>query len=326
MSASPGRAAAGEVAAPSADGPAVAAELLRETGLRARLDEPLAPHTTMRVGGPADLFVEARTSSSLAAAVRFALARRLPLFVIGRGSDLVVADEGIRGMVILNRAAQLEVTGVRLTAASGVQIARAATAAGRAGLSGLEFGLAIPGSVGGAVWANAGAHGSDVAAVLEEVEVLRPDGSTASLPAATLDLSYRDSRFKHVGDVVIAATFRLSPASPQAIRARSDEIRSWRREHQPLTQPSAGSIFRNPDGDSAGRLVDAAGMKGATEGGATISPRHANFIVNSGGASASDVRRLAVRARREVETRFGIRLEFEVEFVGDWSGWSEEAT
>ncbi len=307
------------------DIPTFAADLHRETGLRARPNALLAAHTTMRVGGPADLLVEARTAPSLTATIRFARARGLPLLVVGRGSDLVIADGGFRGLVVLNRTAELQVEGSRLTAASGVAIARAATAAGLAGLTGLEFGLAIPGSVGGAVWANAGAHGSDVAAVLESAALLLPDGSVARVPTAELELSYRDSRLKHFDAVVVSATFKLSAAPAEEIRARSDDIRRWRREHQPLTQPSAGSIFRNPGGDSAGRLVDAAGMKGAREGGAVISPRHANFIVNAGGASASDVRRLADRARREVESRFGVRLEFEVDFVGDWSGWQEEA-
>jgi UDP-N-acetylmuramate dehydrogenase len=281
----------------------------------------------MRVGGPADLLVEPRTIPALAAAVGFATAHSLSVLILGRGSDLVVADKGFPGLVVLNRAAELNVDGDRLIAASGVQLARAATAAAQAGLSGLEFGLAIPGSVGGAVWANAGAHGSDVASVLESAELISPAGSVDTVPAAGLELSYRDSRLKRVdrGGVVASATFHLSPEPRETIHARSDEIRRWRREHQPLTQPSAGSIFRNPEGDSAGRLIDAAGLKGAREGGAMVSLRHANFIVNAGGATAGDVRRLAVRVREAVKARFGVELAFEVEFVGDWSGWSEEA-
>jgi UDP-N-acetylmuramate dehydrogenase len=315
----------------------LAAELAEATGLRGRAGVPMATHTTMRVGGPADLLVEARAIEDLIAALDFARRRGIPATVVGRGSNLVVADAGVRGLVILNQTAELAIRGDRLVAASGVQLARAATAAQRAGLSGLEFGLAIPGSVGGAVWANAGAHGSEVAAILETAELVRADGSRATVPAADLELSYRDSRLKHspaatpagppwtTPETVLRATFHLTPASPELIAARLDEIRRWRREHQPLTEPSAGSIFRNPPGDSAGRLIDAAGLKGTTAGGAAISSRHANFIVNTGSATAADIRRLALRARNEVKARFGVELAFEVEFAGDWSGWLEEA-
>jgi UDP-N-acetylmuramate dehydrogenase len=310
------------------DWPALAADLHAETGLRGRLAESMAPHTTMRVGGPADLLVEARSTAALAAALAFARRRGVAWLVIGRGSDLVVSDAGIRGMVVVNHATDVRIEGERLIAAAGTPLAKAATVAGSAGLSGLEFGLAIPGSVGGAVWANAGAHGSDVATVIESAELLRSDGEVVTVPPAELGLSYRDSRLKRshgdASDVVLSATFRLSPLAPEAIGAHLDEIRQWRREHQPLTQPSAGSIFRNPEGDSAGRLIDAAGLKGAREGGAMVSPRHANFIVNAGSATAADVRSLAEKVRGTVEARFGVRLVFEVEFVGDWSGWSEE--
>jgi UDP-N-acetylmuramate dehydrogenase len=316
--------------------------------LRGRVGEPLAAHTTLRVGGPADLLVEVRSVAAIVAVFGFARTRGLRPAILGRGSDVVVGDAGMRGLVVLNRAADLRLDGHRLVAASGVQLARAATAAERGGLAGLEFGLAIPGSVGGAVWANAGAHGSDIATVLESVDLLRSDGSIVTRPAAALGLSYRDSHLKHQGaapvgesvaagevvalgdaaqpgDVVLSAVFSLHPEAAEAIRARAGEIRRWRREHQPLTQPSAGSIFRNPEGDSAGRLVEAAGLKGVREGGAMISPKHANFIVNVGGASAADVRRLAQRARDEVKARFAVELVLEVEFVGDWSGWPEEA-
>jgi UDP-N-acetylmuramate dehydrogenase len=336
----------------------VAVEVGRVTGATVRIDEPLAAYTTMRVGGPADLLVEVRSVSALAAVLGFARSHGFPAAILGRGSDVVVSDSGMRGLVVLNRAADLRLDGERLVAASGVQLARAATAAERGGLAGLEFGLAIPGSVGGAVWANAGAHGSDIASVLESVDLLRSDGSTVTRPATALGLSYRDSRLKHrrpgvsdlagaagtatdrtadpaggpnpdrsvaPDDIVLSAVFRLRHEPAETIRARAGEIRHWRREHQPLTRPSAGSIFRNPEGDSAGRLVEAAGLKGVREGGAMVSPKHANFIVNIGGASAADVRRLAERARDEVKARFAVTLDFEVEFVGDWSGWPEEA-
>jgi UDP-N-acetylmuramate dehydrogenase len=179
--------------------------------------------------------------------------------------------------------------------------------------------------VGGAVWANAGAHGGETAAVLESATVLLADGTEAVLPASELGFRYRQSRFKDSPDeVILAATFRLVPDDPAAITGRLDEIRRWRREHQPLGIPSAGSVFRNPPGDSAGRLIDSLGWKGRQFGGATVSEKHANFIVNDRHGTASDVRRLAEAVRADVGDRLGIELAFEVEFAGDWSAWSPE--
>jgi UDP-N-acetylmuramate dehydrogenase len=226
----------------------------------------------------------------------------------------------------MTRAESCRIEGHRLIADAGLPLARAATLAQRAGLSGLEFGLAIPGTVGGAIWGNAGAHGADIAGALESVTLLRVDGSEANEPASALALAYRESRLKQsAGDLILTATFGLAPADPAAIKVRLDEIRRWRQEHQPLNQPSAGSVFRNPPGDSAGRLIDACGLKGAHIGGAAISGKHANFIVNSGGATASDVRRLAESARRTVAGKFGVELVYEIQFLGDWSGWQLES-
>jgi UDP-N-acetylmuramate dehydrogenase len=279
----------------------------------------------MRVGGPADMLAAPGDVAALVALVRGARAAQIPLTVLGRGSNVIVADAGVRGLVILSRAEGWRMEDNRLIADAGLPLARAATLAQRAGLSGLEFGLAIPGTVGGAVWANAGAHGSDVAAVLESVTVLRADGAEVDEPAEALDLSYRDSCLKRSADLILTATFRLRPTDPASIKARLDGIRSWRREHQPLSQPSAGSVFRNPPGESAGRLIDACGLKGTRVGAAVISEKHANFIVNEGDATASDVRGLAERAKKAVASRFGIDLVYEVQFIGDWPGWERTA-
>ncbi len=305
---------------------AVGTEIQRRIGVKTSRDEPLARFTTMRVGGPADLFATAHNAFELRALVRFARARAIPHLILGRGSDLVISDDGVRGLVIQVRAEGSRVDGECYVAESGVQMARAATEAQRAGLTGLEFGLAIPGTVGGAIWANAGAHDNEVALVLESARVLAADGTESVVPTRDLGLAYRDSRFKHglagaPSELILEATFRLSPAKPDAIKERLDEIRRWRQAHQPIGLPSAGSVFRNPAGDSAGRLIDAAGLKGLRIGGATVSEKHANFIVNDQKGSAADVRRLAERVQAEVEARSGIRLEFEVEFVGDWSTW-----
>lgn len=317
---------------PAFDAVAVGGEIQRRIGVKTSRDEPLARFTTMRVGGPADLFTVAHNRFELRALVRFARSRAIPFTLLGRGSDVVISDRGIRGLVIQVRAEGLRVEGERLQADAGAQMARAATAAQTAGLSGLEFGLAIPGTVGGAVWANAGAHDSDIARVLESTTVLREDGEEALLAVGELGLAYRSSRFKREPgpddvtppsppEVVLGATFRLEPAAPETVKARLDEIRRWRQAHQPLGLPSAGSVFRNPPGDSAGRLIDAAGLKGTRVGGATVSEKHANFIVNDGRGTAADVRRLVERVRAAIEDRHGSRLELEVEFLGDWAGW-----
>ncbi|MFL5679198.1 MAG: UDP-N-acetylmuramate dehydrogenase [Chloroflexota bacterium] len=315
----------GEAAAvPAFDALALGGEIQRRIGVKTSRDEPLSRFTTMRVGGPADLFVTAHNRMELRALVRFARSRQLPHVVLGRGSDVVISDRGIRGLVIQNRAEGSRIEGDTYVAESGVPMARAATETQKAGLSGLEFGLAIPGTVGGAVWANAGAHESDVAAILESADVLLADGTEARLAAADLALTYRDSRLKHAAEppeIVLAATFRLAAASADEIKERLDDIRRWRQAHQPLGLPSAGSFFRNPPGDSAGRLIDAAGLKGQRLGGAVVSEKHANFIVNDQKGRAADVRRLADRVRDEIEQRNGVRLEFEAVFLGDWDGW-----
>ena len=307
------------------DAVAIQAAIARRVGVAAARNEPLAKMTTMRVGGPADLLAVAHNPYEMRGLVRFARARGIPVTLLGRGSDLVISDAGIRGLVISVRSEATRLEGDRYEAGAGVPMARAATETQRAGLTGLEFGLAIPGTVGGAVWANAGAHDGEMAAVLESASVLLEDGTEALLPASELGFRYRHSRFKDSpAEVILAATFRLAPDEPAAIAARLDEIRKWRREHQPLGLPSAGSVFRNPPGDSAGRIVDALGWKGRRIGGAVVSEKHANFIVNDQKGTASDVRRLAEAVRADVRDRLGIELAFEIVFAGDWSAWSPE--
>ena len=307
------------------DAAALSAELARRLGVRATRDEPLSRKTTMRVGGPADLFVTAHNAFELRALVRFARARELPWFVLGRGSNLVISDRGIRGVVIHVRAEGSRIEGTRYVADAGVPMARAATETQKAGLSGLEFGLAIPGTVGGAVWANAGAHGAEVARTIESADVLLADGTERRLAAEELGLRYRDSRFKAdagAGELVLAARFNLEAAPEAEIKARLDDIRHWRQAHQPLGQASSGSVFRNPDtGPSAGELIDRAGLKGRRVGGAVVSDKHANFIVNDQAGSAADIRRLADELRAEILRRDGVELIPEVVFAGDWTGW-----
>ena len=304
-------------------------EIQRRLGIRTSRDEPLARFTTMRVGGPADLYAAPVNAFELRAIVRLARGRDLPHAILGRGSNVVVSDAGVRGLLIHVRAQGFEIADGRLVADAGLPMAKAATVTAEAGLSGLEFGLAIPGNVGGAVRANAGAHDSDVATILESARVLGVDGSEASLAPAELGLAYRESRFKHgadgrPADVSLGATFRLALDDPAAIRIRLDEIRRWRQAHQPLGTPSAGSVFRNPaEGPSAGALVDRCGLKGRRIGGAVVSAKHANWILNDGHASAADVRELAELVRATVARETGVTLAFEIQFMGDWSAWGE---
>ena len=302
-------------------------DIQRRVGIRVQRGVELARYTTMRVGGPADLFVEAHHAIELRSLVRLAASRELPLFLLGRGSDLVISDRGIRGLVVLVRAqtwrVDTEADPPLLVADAGLPMAKAATETQRAGLGGLEFGLAIPGTVGGAVWANGGAHGDDVAGVISSVSVLAPDGSEQTLPGSDLGLAYRDSRFKHpagpLPEVIMAATFALRRSAPEELAARLDEIRRWRQAHQPLGLPSAGSVFRNPSAEvSAGSLIEAAGLKGRRVGGAVVSEKHANFIVNDAGGSADDVRRLGDLVRAEVARRHGVELTYEIQFAGEW--------
>ena len=300
-----------------------AREMERRLGLRAERDEPLASHTTMRVGGPADLLVTVKDRFALRGIVRLATSRGWPLLVLGRGSNVVVSDRGVRGIVVLNRSAASEVDAAsgEMRLDSGVPMARAATLAADAGLTGMEFALAIPGNIGGAVWANAGAHGAEIADVLRSATILRPDGSEEEVAAASLAFSYRDSQLKHAagaGSVVLGASFALRHDEPALIKERLEEIRTWRREHQPLGVPSAGSVFRNPPGSlSAGALIEAVGLKGRNIGGAEISLLHANWILNRGGATANDVRALHDLCISEVQRSAGVQLESEIVFIGD---------
>jgi UDP-N-acetylmuramate dehydrogenase len=307
----------------------IGGDIQRRLGIKTVRNESLARYSTMRVGGPADLFAEVRNLFELRGVVRFARSRDIPLFLIGRGSDLVISDAGIGGLVVVVRAAGLRLEGERLTAEAGVHMAKTATVTKSAGLTGLEFGLAIPGTVGGAVWANAGAHGADVKGVLVEAVVAGADGEERTLSPAELGMDYRETQLKHSApgrpDVVLQATFELEPTDSDTIAARLDDIRRWRQDHQPIGQKSAGSVFRNPEGDSAGRIIDELGLKEHRLGGAMVSPKHANFIVNTGEASAADVRGLAQQVRETVRRERGLELAFEVEFVGDWPE-TEEGT
>jgi UDP-N-acetylmuramate dehydrogenase len=239
--------------------------------------------------------------------------------VLGNGSDVVVADDGVRGLVIRNRARVVSIEGTRLTAESGSPMAMLVKRCTTAGLTGLEFGISIPGTLGGAVWANAGAHGGEMRDVVEWVEAWDPQvDAVRRLEPMDCAFAYRESRFKHSAEVVLGAGISLAQGDPEVIAARVAAHQAQRVATQPLADQNAGSVFRNPEGDHAGRLIDAAGLKGTRVGTASVSTLHANFIVTERGGRAADVRALGDQVRRTVDERFGVRLTYEIEFVGDW--------
>ena len=294
-------------------------ELAAERGLDLRADAPLAPLTTLRVGGAADRLAEARDGEQLLALLRTARDADVPWFVLGNGSDLVVADAGLRGLVVRNRAKGIRVEDEVLIGDSGAAMAMLVKRCTADGLAGLEFGISIPGTLGGAVWANAGAHGGEIRDVTAWVEAWNPATDAAyRLPTAECAFAYRESRFKHSDEVVLAAALQLRGGELDQIGATVAAHQAQRVATQPLADQNAGSVFRNPPGDHAGRLIDAAGLKGFRIGSARVSELHANFIVTDRGGSASDVRRLGDAVQATVEERFDVRLQYEIEFVGDW--------
>lgn len=293
--------------------------ILRATcGERVRTGVPLAPFTTFRVGGPAALYLEAASEGDLRAVAEAVRELALPVLVLGRGSNLLVSDAGFPGLALrlgpAFRWVVAESTEIRAGAA--MALPALAGVALQHGLSGFEWAVAVPASFGGAIRMNAGAHGGDLAEVLETAEVLDlVTGERAVVKAEDAGFRYRGSSLPDPG-VVLAGTLRLRPGDPDAIRARMDEIREWRREHQPLAEPNCGSVFKNPAGVHAARLIDEAGLKGLALGGAQVSPKHANFIVTRPGARAEDVAALIRTVQERVAERTGIVLEPEVHLVG----------
>ncbi len=279
---------------------------------------PLAPHTSLRIGGPADYLVRVGSEDDLVDAIRVARQAELPLFLLGGGTNVLVADRGIRGVVLQNKWSEARVAGSVVEASSGTPLAHVAAVAARAGLLGLEWMATVPGTVGGAVHGNAGAFGKETAADLIDAELVDLNARVWRAPVDELGFAYRTSALQGTPIVVVRARFQGTPGDRGEAVRRIKEMANERVAKQPLAQPNTGSIFRNPPGDHAGRLIEAAGLKGLREGGAMVSPKHANFIVNQDHASAADVRALMRRCQEEVLRQFGIPLRPEVELVGEW--------
>jgi len=289
-----------------------------------RRDESLARHTSMRVGGPADLFCEVESEAALAAVVRHARAARLPLFVLGGGTNLVVSDRGVRGVTVklgrsFARTTWLAEDGraARVLAGAAGNFKRLVVDVTGRGFTGLEFGEGIPGTVGGGVLMNAGAFGGEIADVVVALRGVTAAGEAVQIPRAELAFAYRRLDLPR-GFVVTALELRVERGDPERIAQAVADAKRKRGRHQPLGQPNAGSVFKNPPGDFAGRLLELCGLKGRRMGGAQVSPQHANFIVNTGGARASEVRDLLREMRDTVWRRRGVWLEPEVRLAGEW--------
>lgn len=295
------------------------AEIFADVAPTVRFDEPLARHTTWRIGGLADIFVVPTAPQQVSETISRALAAGVPYYILGRGSNLLVKDGGIRGVVIKlgDEFADLRIDGQQLVSQSGRGIMSAANIAIRHGLSGLEFATSIPGTVGGAVTMNAGAHGGEVKDVLDTATVLTAEGELRTVTRDELQYAYRFSIIRERQWVVLSATFSLQTGDVQEMQER---VRAWskhRSSTQPLSLPNCGSVFRNPQGDHAARLIEAAGLKGTRVGNAAVSDLHANFIVNLGSARAEDVLQLILYVQKTVEKQCGVLLVPEVRVVGE---------
>jgi UDP-N-acetylmuramate dehydrogenase len=303
--------------------------LRQSFGDRLQENEPLAKFTSARLGGSADALITTDSADQLAETVTALWELDAPFMLLGGGSNLLISDKGVRGVVVLNRANKVVFDEKKpsVYAESGKNFGSLARQAARKGFSGLEWAAGIPGTVGGAVVGNAGAHGGDTAGNLELAEVLHRDEGKVTWRYERFKYGYRSSVLKEnktpdrpqpqPNAVVLAAIFNLEVGEPEAIQQMLDENLEFRRRSQP-PGASMGSMFKNPPGDYAGRLIEAAGLKGARVGGASISAVHANFFVNHGEACAEDVYKLIRQARNEVKQQFGVDLELEIEIVGEW--------
>lgn len=281
-------------------------------------DEPMSRHTTFRIGGPADMMFFPAMEQQIALAIRLALDYHIPYTVIGNGSNLIVRDGGVIGLVIAlgERFSHISIENNVLTAEAGATLSKVAAEAQRAGLSGLEFVSGIPGTLGGGSAMNAGAYGGQLSDALIDARVLI-DGEIRTLTRDEMQMGYRTTLPLREGGIVLSARFRLQSGDPNAISERMRELNARRREKQPLNFPSAGSVFKRPEGYFAGALIEQAGLKGAQIGGAQVSEKHAGFIVNIGNATAGDVLTLIERVQKTVFEHSGVHLETEVRVIGE---------
>lgn len=283
--------------------------------------EMLKDHTTFRVGGEADAIVIVESVQQLQGILRYLPKVEIPYYVIGNGSNLLVGDKGYRGIIIklAENMSNVTVVGNRVIAQAGASLAKVARAALDHGLTGLEFAAGIPGTVGGGVIMNAGAYDGEMKLVVDSVTVINGEGELLTLDNATMEFGYRTSVIKNQNFVVTECTFLLQPGDKEEIKAKMDDFGARRREKQPLEYPSAGSTFKRPEGHFAGKLIMDAGLRGFTVGGAQVSEKHCGFVINTGDATAADIKSLMEKVQEEVYRQFSVRLEPEVIMLGEFS-------
>ena len=284
-------------------------------------EEPMKKHTTFRIGGPAEIFVMPKTTEEVAKALEICRQEEIPYFVLGNGSNLLVSDQGYRGVIIQmdRNMEEITVEGTEIRAAAGALLSSIAVAARRASLTGFEFAGGIPGTLGGAVVMNAGAYGGEMKDVLKDVTVMTQDGEIRVIPAGELEMGYRTSIIKKAGYLVLGATIVLKEGNPEKIMELMKELSEKRISKQPLEFPSAGSTFKRPEGYFAGKLIMDSGLRGYQIGGAKVSDKHCGFVINAGDATARDVVELMEYVVKVVKEKYGVTLEPEVKFLGKFN-------
>lgn len=287
---------------------------------RVLVDEPMKRHTTFRIGGPADFFLLPSTVDEVRGILEICREEELPYFILGNGSNLLVSDKGYRGVIIqlYRNFSNISVEGNEICASSGALLSQIAAAARNASLTGFEFAGGIPGTLGGAVFMNAGAYGGEMKDVLKEAVVMTEQGEILTLPVEKLDMGYRTSRIKKAGYLVLEARLVLEQGDMDKIRDITKDLTEKRVSKQPLEYPSAGSTFKRPEGYFAGKLIMDAGLRGYQVGDAQVSEKHCGFVINKGNATAADVLTLIENVREKVQEQFGVTLEPEVKFLGEF--------
>ena len=287
----------------------------------AQYDAPLAPLCSFKIGGPAEILYTPKNEAALLAALRFAKESGCDRKILGNGTNLLISDDGVKGLVLRLKEGLTEMTlgeNGKISCGAGVSLKKLCTAALDAGLTGLEFAYGIPGSIGGAVYMNAGAYGGEIKTVLGSVRVIRPDTlEVIERRADDMDIAYRSTPFMQNGEIIVNAVFALQPGDPEAIRAKMNELMGKRKASQPLEYPSAGSTFKRPAGGYAAAMIDQSGLKGYRVGGAEVSKKHAGFVINIDNASFADVMGVIGGVRAKVKEKFGVTLETEVEIWGE---------
>lgn len=282
------------------------------------VSEPMAGHTTFKIGGPADCLIQITETEQLCELLRLLRLEKVPFFILGNGSNLLVSDEGYRGVILKigPKMGQILVAGTEVTAQAGASMASVARTCLEHGLAGFEFAAGIPGTIGGGIVMNAGAYGGELKDIVKTVTVLTEAGECKTLSCQEMCFSYRDSIAKHDGSVILSATFCLREGNREEIKALMEDLAGRRRDKQPLEFPSAGSTFKRPEGYFAGKLIMDAGLRGFQVGGARVSDKHCGFVINAGGATAEDVRSLMEQVTEKVKEEFQVELEPEVLFLG----------